>query len=177
MEAGEQLLVCGMVKTTGLTGVVPLPSDGLVKSATRMSIEAGPVGVAHDLTSAWAAMKQGASASPAGVRTSNINPVPAIVFHGDRDTTVDPCNGEAVIAQCIGTDAEPDAARATVESAIERRETRGCHNRSDYPDLDPSLPVNLVWSPNGIVREAIAPVPPEIADLIGEVSTVGKLVE
>lgn len=74
-----------------------------------------PFGVAHDLPSAFAAMKQGASASPAGVRTSNINPVPAIVFHGDRDTTVDPCNGEAVIAQCIGTDAEPDAARATVE--------------------------------------------------------------
>lgn len=38
-KRGEQLLVCGMVKTTGLTGVVPLPSDGLVKSATRMSIE------------------------------------------------------------------------------------------------------------------------------------------
>ncbi|WP_423300125.1 hypothetical protein, partial [Glutamicibacter nicotianae] len=25
------------------------------------------------------------------------------------------------------------AARATLESALERRETRGCHNRSDYP--------------------------------------------
>src|SRR5690606_17359391 len=38
------------------------------------------------------------------------------------------------------------AARATLEAARERRETRGCHNRSDYPDLDPSLQVNLVWS-------------------------------
>ena len=38
------------------------------------------------------------------------------------------------------------AARATLECALERRETRGCHNRSDYPDVDPALQVNLVWS-------------------------------
>ena len=39
------------------------------------------------------------------------------------------------------------AARATLEAALERRETRGCHNRSDYPELDAALQVNLVWSP------------------------------
>ncbi|MEV0890197.1 FAD-binding protein [Promicromonospora sp. NPDC050262] len=72
------------------------------------------------------------------------------------------------------------AARATLEAARERRETRGCHNRSDYPDLDPALQVNLVWSPKtGIVREEIPAVPEEIATLIAaqEVSTEGKLVE
>ncbi|MFJ3405295.1 L-aspartate oxidase [Promicromonospora sp. NPDC090134] len=72
------------------------------------------------------------------------------------------------------------AARATLEAARERRETRGCHNRSDYPDLDPTLQVNLVWSPKtGIVREEIPEVPAEIATLIAaqEVSTEGKLVE
>ncbi|MFI2365420.1 L-aspartate oxidase [Promicromonospora sp. NPDC019610] len=72
------------------------------------------------------------------------------------------------------------AARATLEAARERRETRGCHNRSDYPDLDPALQVNLVWSPKeGIVREEIPEVPAEIATLIAaqEVSTEGKLVE
>ncbi|MFB9304474.1 hypothetical protein, partial [Kibdelosporangium philippinense] len=53
-----------------------------------------------------------------------------------------------------------------------------CHNRSDYPDMDPELQVNLVWSgPGWIEREAIPPVPPEIASLMREVSTVGKLVE
>ena len=31
------------------------------------------------------------------------------------------------------------AARATLDAALERRETRGCHNRSDFPDLDESL--------------------------------------
>jgi succinate dehydrogenase / fumarate reductase flavoprotein subunit len=72
------------------------------------------------------------------------------------------------------------AARATLETARERRETRGCHNRSDYPDLDPALQVNLVWSPStGVVREEIPAVPDEIATLIRteEVSTAGKLVE
>ncbi|GAB3619488.1 FAD-binding protein [Glutamicibacter endophyticus] len=72
------------------------------------------------------------------------------------------------------------AARATLEAALERRETRGCHNRSDYPEQDPALEVNLVWSPqNGVVREPIAPVPAEIAELIAaqEISTAGKLVE
>jgi succinate dehydrogenase / fumarate reductase flavoprotein subunit len=70
------------------------------------------------------------------------------------------------------------AARATLEAALERRETRGCHNRSDYPDLDPQLQVNLVWAPGtGVRREAIPPVPDEIVALMQEVSTVGKLVE
>lgn len=70
------------------------------------------------------------------------------------------------------------AARATIESALERRETRGCHNRSDYPDMDPELRVNLVWSPTaGITRESIAAIPDEIASLMEDVSTDGKLAE
>jgi succinate dehydrogenase / fumarate reductase flavoprotein subunit len=70
------------------------------------------------------------------------------------------------------------AARATLEAALERRETRGSHNRSDYPALDPSLQVNLVWSgPGRIEREAIPPIPEEIATLMHDVSSEGKLVE
>ncbi|WP_313419790.1 FAD-binding protein [Brevibacterium casei] len=72
------------------------------------------------------------------------------------------------------------AARATLESALERRETRGCHNRSDYPELDPELTVNLVWSPEtGVVRETMPAVDPEVAALMhsGEISVEGKLVE
>lgn len=70
------------------------------------------------------------------------------------------------------------AARATLESALERRETRGCHNRSDYPNLDPALTVNLVWSPStGIVHEAIPEIPADIAEYLRDVSTDGKLVE
>ena len=70
------------------------------------------------------------------------------------------------------------AARATLEAALERRETRGSHNRSDYPDLDPAFQVNLVWSgPGRITRETIPPIPAEIAALMREVSSDGKLVE
>jgi succinate dehydrogenase / fumarate reductase flavoprotein subunit len=70
------------------------------------------------------------------------------------------------------------AARATLDAALERRETRGCHNRSDYPELDESMQVNLVWSPStGVAREEIPPIPTEIAALMREVPTVGKLVE
>lgn len=70
------------------------------------------------------------------------------------------------------------AARATLEAALERRETRGCHNRSDYPQMDPDMQVNLVWSPKtGVTREEIAPIPEEISELIRDVSQEGKLVE
>ncbi|BDD76483.1 FAD-binding protein [Streptomyces anthocyanicus] len=70
------------------------------------------------------------------------------------------------------------AARATLEAALERRETRGCHNRSDFPDMDPAFRVNLVWSPTtGITHERIPDVPDEIASLMSDVSTDGKLVE
>jgi succinate dehydrogenase / fumarate reductase flavoprotein subunit len=71
------------------------------------------------------------------------------------------------------------AARATLEAALERRESRGCHNRSDYPDLDPALQVNLVWSPStGVVRETIPEIPEYIAALMrDEVDVSGKLLE
>ncbi|MBT3149498.1 FAD-binding protein [Streptomyces sp. CHD11] len=70
------------------------------------------------------------------------------------------------------------SARATLEAALERRETRGCHNRSDHPGMDPALQVNLVWSPTtGITRESIPAVPGDIASLMEEVSTDGKLAE
>ncbi|MWV57779.1 hypothetical protein GRS92_02890 [Rathayibacter sp. VKM Ac-2754] len=52
------------------------------------------------------------------------------------------------------------AARATLEAALEPRESRRCHNRSDYPDIDPALQVNLVWLPStGVTPEEIPAVP------------------
>lgn len=101
------------------------------------------------------------------VRTKNVGIHPDIAGFQD-------------LAHAFDLKASLIAARATLEAARERRETRGCHNRSDYPDLDPALQVNLVWSPGtGVVREAIPEVPDEIATLIQdqEVSTAGKLVE
>jgi Flp pilus assembly pilin Flp len=36
---GGQLLVCGMVKETGLTGLTPMPSDGLITSQVTKRVE------------------------------------------------------------------------------------------------------------------------------------------
>ena len=72
------------------------------------------------------------------------------------------------------------AARATIESARERRETRGAHNRSDYPKLDPALQVNMVWSLTaGITQEPVPETPAYIARLTATTddSVAGKLVE
>lgn len=52
-------------------------------------------GAARDLPSALAAMRQGAAGGVPDARA----PVPTIVFHADRDTTVHPRNGDQVIAQ------------------------------------------------------------------------------
>jgi poly(hydroxyalkanoate) depolymerase family esterase len=62
-----------------------------------------PYAVARDLPSAFAAMNQ--MGTPLGVKRNNAAAaperfVPTIVFHGDRDTTVHPRNGDEVIAQC-----------------------------------------------------------------------------
>jgi succinate dehydrogenase / fumarate reductase flavoprotein subunit len=73
------------------------------------------------------------------------------------------------------------AARATLECAIERRETRGCHNRADFPEQDPALRGNMVWSPDGgVVFEPLPEAPASFRDLAQEQlddSPRGKLVE
>lgn len=74
------------------------------------------------------------------------------------------------------------AARATLECAVERRETRGCHNRSDYPQIDDQLQGNLVWDPAaGVTFEPVQPASAEIKALAqpasGDDAVVGKLVE
>jgi poly(hydroxyalkanoate) depolymerase family esterase len=57
-------------------------------------------GVATDLSSALVAMRQGGS-DRANV-SDNLSPVPTIVFHGDRDNTVHPDNGDQILEQSMG---------------------------------------------------------------------------
>jgi poly(hydroxyalkanoate) depolymerase family esterase len=70
-------------------------------------------GAASDMPSAFAAMKQG---GPPGSRRPG-GSVPTIVFHGDRDTTVNPVNGDQVIAQA--------KAAADLRTTISRGEAPG----------------------------------------------------
>jgi len=57
-----------------------------------------PVGSAHDLMSALNAMRRDAAGGKKRAG-SMAGTVPAIVFHGDQDTTVHPSNGQAVLRQ------------------------------------------------------------------------------
>jgi succinate dehydrogenase / fumarate reductase flavoprotein subunit len=55
-----------------------------------------------------------------------------------------------------------DSAEATLRAALVRTETRGCHNRSDHPGLDPALVVNSYVSQDegGSMTVEMLPVPP-----------------
>jgi succinate dehydrogenase / fumarate reductase flavoprotein subunit len=70
--------------------------------------------------------------------------------------------------------------RATMVAARERRETRGAHNRADFPAQDPDGRVNLVL--DGSLATTARPVPPahgEVEALAGgdELAVVGRLLE
>lgn len=58
-----------------------------------------PVGAAQDLPSAFKAM-HGMDQVKEKAAASHKEPIPVIVFHGDRDKTVHPCNGDQALAQC-----------------------------------------------------------------------------
>jgi poly(hydroxyalkanoate) depolymerase family esterase len=60
-------------------------------------------GAARDLPSALAAMQQGGSLAAAGSPRNGGSALPTIVFHGDRDKTVNPVNGDQIIAQASAT--------------------------------------------------------------------------
>lgn len=96
-----------------------------------------PHGAAHDVMSAFSAMRQG-SGSSASVATVF---VPTIVFHGDSDSTVHPCNGEHVIEQSrILAPVKVASGQAAPVSPpkVERGQVPGGHSftRSVYPDAD-----------------------------------------
>jgi succinate dehydrogenase / fumarate reductase, flavoprotein subunit len=72
------------------------------------------------------------------------------------------------------------AARATLECALERRETRGAHNRVDFPGQDPGLQVNLVWAADRTIAGEPIPQPsPAVAALAGgpDLDVPGRLLE
>ncbi|MDX3984103.1 MAG: PHB depolymerase family esterase [Achromobacter sp.] len=64
-------------------------------------------GAATDLPSALSAMK-GIGVRPGAASGT---PVPTIVFHGDRDATVHPSNGDAVVAASAGANAQVQSQR------------------------------------------------------------------
>ena len=96
-------------------------------------------GAASDVPSAFAAMRQG---GPAGAtRGGGGEAVPTIVFHGDRDATVHPVNGDQVIAQ---------AAAADLRASVSRGEAPGgmSYTRTVHADAS-GRPVLEQWVLHG----------------------------
>ena len=85
-------------------------------------------GVARDIPSAFAAMRQGGSVPRrSGVQSARETVeriVPTIVFHADRDTTVHPTNGDQVMVQAAGP------AGRKLRSATEHGQIPGGHGYS-----------------------------------------------
>ena len=110
-----------------------------------------PHGAAKDLPSALMMMQGGAVAAgrhaPAipGGRPA----VPTIVFHGDRDTTVHPGNGDHVIAQCAPT-RSGQSRQAERRVQVERgRVPKGhAYTRTTYHDAD-GKPIMEHWLIHG----------------------------
>ncbi len=115
-----------------------------------------PPGAATDVGSAFAAMKGhavelpmsqgfsglpglGGSRAPRATRrhTGPIQAAPTIVFHGDRDTTVHPANGEQVVAHCLAPDTahQAEGALPPVEQSRGSSGPGHAHTRRVHRDV------------------------------------------
>lgn len=94
-----------------------------------------PFASAHDVPSALKAMKGGRGRGPfpaaSGTTRTSIQPVPVIVFHGDRDHTVQATNAAEILRQAVQAHAprglSVDVVTSTAGSAAERGHTRTLH--------------------------------------------------
>jgi succinate dehydrogenase / fumarate reductase, flavoprotein subunit len=103
-----------------------------------------------------------------------------------REVDVRPTSeGYGDLAHALDLRASLAAAEATLLGAMARTESRGAHQRRDYPELSPELQVNLQTrlDPAGgltIATQAVPPTPPELralADATADVGVAGRLLE
>ena len=108
------------------------------------------VGAARDMPSAFAAMQGGAPAMPSQPGSSTTigkrRMVPTIVFHGDQDRTVNPRNGDQVIAQARS--AATDGLQATAIAQQGQAPGGRSYRRTIHADAT-GQPVLELWMIQG----------------------------
>ena len=125
-DRGEPAIIAGLVRELSLTYgldqervyVAGLSAGGAMavilgrtypEMFAAVGVHSGlPYGVAHDLPSAFAAAHRPGTTDPRGrVESAQAwrSSVPTIVFHGDRDRTVHPGNGEQVASETAAASA------------------------------------------------------------------------
>jgi poly(hydroxyalkanoate) depolymerase family esterase len=98
-------------------------------------------GVAHDMPSAFSAMS-GSKNGGSSTRSGNSSFKPTIVFHGDNDSTVHPCNGAHVIDRASGD--------TKIEMRTEQRSATNGHSFSRSVHRDESgMTVLELWELHG----------------------------
>lgn len=144
-DAGEPSLIAGIVGQVAqrhgadpgrmfVAGLSAGAAMAVVLGETYPELFAGvgvhsglPYGSAHDVPSALAAMKGGrsglSSLKPAPADTATacrqaVHAVPVIVFHGDRDHTVQPTNGDAIVRQAQAAHARQAGADLLVTEEV-----------------------------------------------------------
>jgi poly(hydroxyalkanoate) depolymerase family esterase len=106
-----------------------------------------PYAAAKDLSTAMAAMHGRAGAEQPRRRRSpkSPKPVPVIVFHGDRDTTVHPHNGDMIVTQSVQAPPKP-----RVPASIEQGQVPNGHayTRTSHRNAD-GQPIAEQWLVHG----------------------------
>lgn len=106
-----------------------------------------PAGAAHDVPSAFNAMKHGAAGTGADAATG----VPTIVFHGDRDATVAPRNGLAIVRRAsIGHAGVAPSGTSRLRTSVHQGEASGgrTYTREVFAD-DTARPLVESWIVHG----------------------------
>ncbi len=89
------------------------------------------------------------------------------------------------LAHVLDVQAMLGTAEATLRGAIARKETRGAHNRSDFPQLDPAMEVNFIVGRGSQAQMTLEPAPPPAVPVdltswlahAGDMDPTGKLLE
>ncbi|MCB0213103.1 MAG: esterase, partial [Anaerolineae bacterium] len=113
-----------------------------------------PYGVAHNIPTGLALIKMGGSTSADRLTSapgdkSKVRVVPTIVFHGDEDSMVNPCNGDSIIGQWMQVRAEKEK-RPKPKVTVHRGQVPGGHSytRSVYQE-DGEAPIMEQWLVHG----------------------------